>query len=97
MKEKDGKNRPVINLKKLNQFISYNHLKIESLLSIKDILKKGNFMYQSDLKDAYFYILCDRIQGNMWGFTGKAIYISSFAIVLTCHQHFTFSPNIWKY
>ena len=48
--------RPVINLKNLNPYIPYHHLKMESLQSLRDILKKGDFMCKLDLKDAYFCI-----------------------------------------
>ena len=55
-KKKDGSNRLSINLKKLNQFVPCNRLKIEILLSVKDILKKSNFTCKLDFKDAYFCI-----------------------------------------
>ena len=73
---------------------------MESLFSIKDILKKCNFICKLDLKDAYFYILFFlslKTRGNMWVFTGKIIYISLFAFILTLHQNLTFLPNYWKY
>ena len=52
MKE-DGCNRTV---KNLNQYIPHHYFKTESLNSLRDILKQGNFMYKLDLKDAYFCI-----------------------------------------
>lgn len=42
-KKKDGKNKKV-NLKKFKQLILYSHFKLECLQSIKDVLKKCNFM-----------------------------------------------------
>ena len=65
---------------------------MESLLSIRDILKKNKFMCKLE-----FAFLCQRTQENKWGFTGKTIYISSFAFVLTWYPHLTFLPNFWKY
>ena len=56
VKIRDGDKRPVINLKNLNPYIPYHHLKMESLQSLRDILKKGDFMCKLDLKDAYFCI-----------------------------------------
>ena len=52
MKE-DGCNRTV---KNLNQYIPHHYFKTESLNSLRDILKQGNFMCKLDLKDAYFCI-----------------------------------------
>ena len=40
----------------LNQFIPYSHFKRECLKSIKDVLKKDNFICKLDLQDAYFCI-----------------------------------------
>ena len=52
MKE-DGCNRTV---KNLNQYIPHHYFKTESLNSLRDILKQGNFICKLDLKDAYFCI-----------------------------------------
>ena len=45
-----------INFKDLNHYILHHHFKMESLQSMKDILKHGDLMNKLDLKDAYFYI-----------------------------------------
>ena len=52
--KKDGGNRPVINLKKLNQYIEYQHFKMEGIQALKSLIKKGDYMVKLDLKDAYF-------------------------------------------
>uniref|UniRef100_A0AC35F1D6 Reverse transcriptase domain-containing protein n=1 Tax=Panagrolaimus sp. PS1159 TaxID=55785 RepID=A0AC35F1D6_9BILA len=52
--KKDGSQRPVINLKKLNQKICVKHFKMESLLLVKDLVTPGSFMAKIDMKDAYF-------------------------------------------
>ena len=54
VEKKDGGNRPVINLKHLNQFIPYQHFKMEGFHWLGNILKKGNYICKLDLKDAYF-------------------------------------------
>ena len=54
--KKDGGNRPVINLKHLNQFVEYQHFKMEGLDVVKNLLKKGDFMIKIDMKDAYFSV-----------------------------------------
>ena len=55
VEKKDGRTRPVINLKHLNQFISYQHFKMEGLHCLRNILKKGDC--KLDLKDSYFSVL----------------------------------------
>ena len=54
--KKDGYQRPLINLKHLNQFIPYQHSKMEDLLRFKKVLLKGNYMHKLDLQDAYFLV-----------------------------------------
>ena len=39
VKKKDGGNKPVINLKNLNQYISHHHFKLKSLQLLRDMLK----------------------------------------------------------
>ena len=56
VEKKDGGNRPVINLKHLNQFIPYHHFKMEGLHCLRNILKKGDYMCKLDLKDAYILV-----------------------------------------
>ena len=54
--KKDGGWRPIINLKRLNQFLFTTHFKMESILSLRDVLKKDNYMIKVDLKDAYITV-----------------------------------------
>ena len=55
-RQKGWGHRPVINLKKLNKFIPYQHFKMEGLQSLRQTLRKGYFMCKLDLKDAYFCV-----------------------------------------
>ena len=57
VKKKEGRNRPVINLKDLNSNIPYQHFKMEGLFLLKEMLLTGDKMCKTDLKDAYFAIL----------------------------------------
>ena len=57
--KKDGGTRPVINLKMLNTFVETPHFKMEGIHLLKDVLKEGDWMAKTDLKDAYFMILID--------------------------------------
>ena len=40
----NGKYRPVINLKYLNEFIQYDHFKQETFSTVLDLLQKGDYM-----------------------------------------------------
>jgi len=52
--KKDGKFRPVVNLKALNRFMK--HFKMEVVHLLKDLLQKGDWMVTTDLKDAYLSV-----------------------------------------
>ncbi len=54
--KKDGNQRPVINLKKLNSFVRTEHFKMEGIHMLKNLLRPGDWMAKVDLKDAYFMI-----------------------------------------
>ena len=54
--KKDGRQRPVINLKRLNQSVKTEHFKMEGIHMLKDLLRAGDLMAKIDLKDAYFMI-----------------------------------------
>ena len=54
--KKDGSLRPVINLKKLNTFVKYQHFKQENLAFALDIIQKNDYLTSIDLTDAYFSI-----------------------------------------
>ena len=54
--KKGGGQRPVINLKKLNQFVQYEHFKMENVRMLQDLLKKDDYLVKIDLKDAYFTV-----------------------------------------
>ena len=56
VKKKNGKFRPVINLKGLNKFIKYFHFKQENLNSVIANIKQGDYFTSIDLCDAYFSI-----------------------------------------
>ena len=55
--KKGGRQRPVFNLRQLNQFIQYKHFKMGGIHMLRDLLKPNDFMAKIDLKDAYFTVL----------------------------------------
>ena len=54
--KKDGGQRPIINLKRLNAFVKTEHFKMEGIHMLKDLLKPGDWMAKVNMKDAYFMI-----------------------------------------
>ena len=56
VKKKDGGNRPVINLKELNSYVTCQHFKMEGLYLLKHLVQTGDWMIKIDLKDADFTV-----------------------------------------
>ena len=54
--KKDGSYRLILNLKKLNQFTSKHHFKMDTLTTITNLVEKDCFMASIDLKDAYYSV-----------------------------------------
>lgn len=54
--KKGGGQRPVINFKGLNQFLKYQHFKVEGIHMLRDLVKENDHLVEIDLKDAYFTI-----------------------------------------
>ena len=57
--KKNSQMRPVINLKRLNEWVTTEHFKMEGVSTLKDILQLGDWFVKVDLKDAYFTIPID--------------------------------------
>ena len=54
--KKDGGHRLILNLKGLNQFVTYHHFKMETLQPIVRLVEKNCYMASLDLKDAYYMV-----------------------------------------
>lgn len=50
------KRGPILNCQKLNQFLQYEHFKMEEVPALREILEKNDYMYRIDLKDAYVMV-----------------------------------------
>ena len=48
--------RPVLNLKRLNYFTKYQKFKMESLKTVRKVVRKGDWLTKVDLSDAYFHV-----------------------------------------
>lgn len=54
--KKGGQMRPVINLKKLKEWVEPKHFKMEGMGTLRELLRVNDWMVKVDLKDAYFAI-----------------------------------------
>jgi len=54
--KKDGSHRIILNLKKLTQYSSKVHIKMDTLQTIIKLIEKDCFMALIDLKDAYYSV-----------------------------------------
>ena len=52
----DGTRRLILNLKNLNEFLEYNHFKMETVHSIADLIQPDCYMTTVDLKNAYYSV-----------------------------------------
>ena len=54
--KKDGSYRLILNLKPLNEFVSYHHFKMDTIQTDLNLMPPGCFMASVDLKDAYYSV-----------------------------------------
>lgn len=54
--KKNGGIRIILNLKKLNEFVSYEHFKMEHLHTVTSLIEKDCFLASVDLQDAYYSV-----------------------------------------
>ena len=66
--KKRGDWRPVINLRPLNAFLSYEHFKMEGIRLLRNLLHQGDLMAKVDLKGAYFSVAIDSKAQKFLGF-----------------------------
>ena len=55
-RKKDGTFRTILNLKYLNEFVQYQHFKMESFLDVLKVIKPNTWMATLDLKDAFLTV-----------------------------------------
>ena len=84
--KKDGTHRLILNLKSLNQSITYRHFKMDTLQSAINLMTPNCYMASLDWKDAYYSVpvasefqkfLKFRWGGKLWQFTCLAQGLSS--------------------
>ena len=54
--KKDGTYRMILNLKSLNEFVVYQHFKMDNILTALKLMRPKCFMASVDLKDAYYSV-----------------------------------------
>ena len=69
--KKDGTNRSVISLKNFNEFLPYQHFKMEGFHCLKSLFQNGDYMCKIDLKDAYFSVPLSKGSRNLVRFQWK--------------------------
>ena len=47
----------MINLRPLNQYLKTQHFKMDTMKTVLNLVKKGDWAFSVDLKDAHFHIL----------------------------------------
>ena len=89
---KSGRNRPVIDMRVLNEFMEYIPFRIEDISLLKSVLKQGDFMTKLDLRNAYLTVpvdkkmriyLCFIWRGVLYQFTCLPIGLSSSGRIFT--------------
>ena len=93
-KKKDVSNRPIINLKGLNTFVTQKHFEMESLQSIKHLIHKNCFFASVHLKDAYFTILVAKVHRKYLRFEWKGNIYEFPVFVSVCPVSPEFLPNL---
>ena len=55
----DGRHRPIADLRRLNEFLAYEHFQMESMRTVRELLRPGDHMVRLDLKSAYLHVPID--------------------------------------
>ncbi len=84
---------PVINLKALNNFVAYNHFKMEGLSTVKSIIQPNDWLAKIDLTDAYLTVPMHQSHHRFFQLHGRGGSISSPVYHLSYLPHRKFSLN----
>ena len=61
VKNPNGGSRLILNLKELNEFVKYEHFKMDVIKTIINMVTRKCFMTTTDLKDAYYSVSISRL------------------------------------
>ena len=91
--KKDGSFRLILNLKKFNMFVRYQHFKLESLKQVVAMMKPGCFMASLDIRDAYYSVPIHKSHKNTLNFSSMGNFISLLVCQMGLHVHRDYLPN----
>ena len=92
--KKDGTFRMILNLKKFNKWVNYNHFKMESIHTCTQLMKPHCFMGSIDLKDAYFSIPIHRDHQKYLKFCWKNTLHKFTSYLKDLHVHHDYLQNL---
>ncbi|KAL1917683.1 uncharacterized protein VTP21DRAFT_3517 [Calcarisporiella thermophila] len=55
-KREKTKIRPLLDLRRINRYVQYQHFKMEGLPTIRDMIQPGDYLIKVDLSNAYLTI-----------------------------------------
>eukprot|EP00029_Vermamoeba_vermiformis_P001978 TRINITY_DN1224_c0_g2_i2.p2 TRINITY_DN1224_c0_g2~~TRINITY_DN1224_c0_g2_i2.p2 ORF type:complete len:659 (+),score=31.17 TRINITY_DN1224_c0_g2_i2:837-2813(+) len=70
-KKGTDRRRPVLNLKPLNRFVRYEHFKMEGLHTIRDLIRRGDYMAKVDISNAFLHVMLHPRVRDYFRFTWK--------------------------
>ena len=65
----------ILNLKALNQYVEYNHFKMETIWIAVSMMKPGCYMAIIDIKDAYYCVPINKVHQKYLKFKWKGTYL----------------------
>ena len=71
VKKPAGGTRLILNLKELNEFVKYEHFKMDGINTIINMVTRNCFMATIDLKDAYYSVAISRLFQKFLKFKSK--------------------------
>ena len=69
--KRDGSFRMILNLKTLNQYVEYNHFKMETIWTAVSMMKPGCYMATIEIKDAYYCVPINKVHQKYLKFKWK--------------------------
>ena len=82
----------ILNIKTPNQYVEYNHFKMDSLISVINLMQKGCWMTSVDLQDAYYSCPIAKVHTKYLKFYWKGQYYQFVAFpngLACCQRKFT--------
>ena len=71
VKKPDGETTLILNLKDLNEFVKYEHFKMDGIKTIINMITRNCFMSTLDLNDAYYSVAISRLFQKFFKFKWK--------------------------